>query len=142
MGYYRAPELILGSQSYSTSVDIWSAGCVFGEMLLGQPLFTGKDGISQLVEIVKVMGTPSAEDLKAMNPDYPEHRFSPQLGKISWSLMFPRHANDSLTLEMIDGLLRFDPSKRATPIESLVHHYFDSPLRADRSMDFGPPLFN
>jgi len=57
--YYRSPELILGSTNYSTSVDLWSAGCVFGEMILGQPLFTGKDGINQLVEIIKVIGTPT-----------------------------------------------------------------------------------
>eukprot|EP00971_Amphidinium_carterae_P069003 1366104-Amphidinium_carterae.1 len=51
--YYRAPELILGSTTYTTPVDLWSAGCVFGEMIIGQPLFTGKDGINQLVEIIK-----------------------------------------------------------------------------------------
>merc|ERR1711865_1108226 len=57
--YFRAPELILGSTTYSTPVDLWSAGCVFGEMILGQPLFTGRDGIDQLLEIIKVVGTPT-----------------------------------------------------------------------------------
>merc|ERR1719162_2944197 len=61
--YYRAPELILGAMNYTTAVDLWSAGCVFAEMLLGQPLFTGKDGIDQLVEIIKVIGTPSQKEL-------------------------------------------------------------------------------
>eukprot|EP00913_Durusdinium_trenchii_P036058 g33740.t1 len=41
--YYRAPELILGATSYTTGVDLWSAGCVFAELILGQPLFTGKE---------------------------------------------------------------------------------------------------
>merc|ERR1719394_1931958 len=58
--YYRAPELILGATNYTTAVDLWSAGCVLAEMLLMQPLFTGADGINQLVEIIKVIGTPTS----------------------------------------------------------------------------------
>eukprot|EP00438_Fugacium_kawagutii_P030274 Skav225204 [mRNA] locus=scaffold1041:59681:80585:- [translate_table: standard] len=62
--YYRAPELILGATSYTTGVDLWSAGCVFAELILGQPLFTGKDGVDQLVQIIKVLGTPTPQQLR------------------------------------------------------------------------------
>lgn len=140
--YYRAPELILGSVSYDTSVDLWSSGCVFGEMLLGQPLFTGKDGINQLVEIIKILGTPTPMELKAMNPNYPEYRFSPEMSRIGWDAMFPRHAKDNLALDMIGSLLRYDPSSRLTPMRGLLHEYFDVPLRSERSKNFGPPLFD
>uniref|UniRef100_M1A9V4 non-specific serine/threonine protein kinase n=1 Tax=Solanum tuberosum TaxID=4113 RepID=M1A9V4_SOLTU len=52
--YYRAPELIFGATEYTTAIDMWSAGCVFAELLLGQPLFPGESGVDQLVEIIKV----------------------------------------------------------------------------------------
>lgn len=127
--YYRAPELILGATQYSTSVDLWSAGCVLGEMLLGQPLFTGTDGINQLVEIIKVLGTPTPSQLRAMNPNYPEYEFQPKVTPHPWDKVFrgwtSREAND-----LIDVLLRYDPSARLPPLYVLMHRFFDS-LRAD-----------
>ena len=54
--YYRAPELIFGSTEYTTAIDVWSAGCVAAELLLGHPLFPGETGVDQLVEIIKVRG--------------------------------------------------------------------------------------
>lgn len=73
--YYRAPELIFGATLYTTKIDIWSVGCVMGELLLGQPLFPGESGIDQLVEIIKVLGTPSKEQIIMMNPHYTDHKF-------------------------------------------------------------------
>ncbi|KAL0306788.1 UNVERIFIED_CONTAM: Shaggy-related protein kinase iota [Sesamum radiatum] len=64
--YYRAPELIFGATEYTTSIDIWSAGCVLAELLLGQPLFPGENAVDQLVEIIKVFHKrmpPEAIDL-------------------------------------------------------------------------------
>src|SRR5271169_4626238 len=59
-------------------VDIWSTGCVMAELLTGSPLFPGESGIDQLVEIIKVLGTPSKEQIRTMNPNYMEHKF-PQI---------------------------------------------------------------
>ncbi|KAH9670419.1 Shaggy-related protein kinase alpha [Citrus sinensis] len=53
--YYRAPELIFGATEYTTAIDIWSAGCVVAELMLGKPLFPGDSGVDQLVEIIKVI---------------------------------------------------------------------------------------
>ncbi|KAJ0561108.1 putative protein-serine/threonine kinase CMGC-GSK family [Helianthus annuus] len=52
--FYRAPELIFGATEYTTSIDIWSAGCILAELLLGQPLFLGENAVDQLVKIIKV----------------------------------------------------------------------------------------
>jgi glycogen synthase kinase 3 beta len=60
--YYRAPELIFGATDYTTAIDVWSAGCVMAELLLGHPLFPGETGVDQLVEIIKVLGTPTKEE--------------------------------------------------------------------------------
>ena len=59
--YYRAPELIFGNSNYTTSIDVWSVGCVIAELMLGQPIFPGESGVDQLVEIIKILGTPSKE---------------------------------------------------------------------------------
>ena len=67
---YRAPELIFGSNQYTTVVDIWSAGCVILELLNGEPLFLGETSVSHLIEIIKVMGTPTENEVLSMNPAY------------------------------------------------------------------------
>ena len=59
--YYRAPELIFGNSNYTTTIDVWSVGCVIAELMLGQPIFPGESGVDQLVEIIKILGTPSRE---------------------------------------------------------------------------------
>lgn len=76
--YYRAPELIFGATNYTVTIDVWSTGCVMAELMLSQPLFPGESGIDQLVEIIKVLGTPTKDQLLSMNPNYTEHRF-PQI---------------------------------------------------------------
>lgn len=73
--YYRAPELIFGNSNYGTHIDVWSVGCVIAELMLGQPIFPGESGVDQLVEIIKILGTPQREEILAMNPDYTEYRF-------------------------------------------------------------------
>ena len=65
--YYRAPELVLGSTIYDSKIDIWSFGCILGEILLGQPLFPGESSVDQFVEIVKILGSPTSEEFVAMN---------------------------------------------------------------------------
>merc|ERR1711934_37390 len=72
--YYRAPELIFGNSNYGTYIDVWSVGCVIAELMLGQPIFPGESGVDQLVEIIKILGTPSREEILAMNPKYTEYR--------------------------------------------------------------------
>ena len=73
--FYRAPELIFGSTQYTTAIDLWSAGCVIAELMLGKPLFAGDSGVDQLIEIMKVLGTPTADQLLAMNPNYTDFKF-------------------------------------------------------------------
>ena len=68
--YYRAPELIFGATDYTCQIDVWSAGCVLAELLLGQPIFPGDSGVDQLVEIIKILGTPTRDQIRDMNPNY------------------------------------------------------------------------
>ena len=54
--WYRAPELLLGIKEYSTFIDVWSIGCIFGEFLLMNPLFPGKSEVDELNRIFKLLG--------------------------------------------------------------------------------------
>lgn len=61
---YRAPELIFGSTQYTTMIDIWSVGCVILEMIYGSPFFIGNSSIDHLIEVIKVLGTPTKTQVK------------------------------------------------------------------------------
>ena len=81
--FYRAPELLFGSNEYNQTIDLWSLGCVMAEMLLGEILFPGESTVEQIVEIIKVLGTPTKKELKKMNPNYNEYSF-PQIKCHPW----------------------------------------------------------
>lgn len=61
--WFRAPEILLGSKSYSFGVDMWSIGCMIGEMILGKALFSGTSTINQLEKIIEVLGIPTSEEV-------------------------------------------------------------------------------
>ena len=64
--YYRAPEIMLTWQKYDVAVDVWSAGCIFAEMLEGKPLFPGKDHVNQFSIITELLGTPPDEVIQTI----------------------------------------------------------------------------
>lgn len=95
--YYRAPELIFGATNYSQSIDVWSLGCVIAELLLGQPLFPGDSGVDQLVEIIKILGTPTREQIHSMNQNYNEFKF-PQIKAADWKEVFGKNRQSTPSL--------------------------------------------
>eukprot|EP01097_Dermamoeba_algensis_P004172 TRINITY_DN2765_c0_g1_i2.p1 TRINITY_DN2765_c0_g1~~TRINITY_DN2765_c0_g1_i2.p1 ORF type:complete len:467 (-),score=101.33 TRINITY_DN2765_c0_g1_i2:212-1417(-) len=121
--YYRAPELIFGSQYYSTAIDLWSLGCVMGELMLGQPLFPGDSGVDQLVEIIKVLGTPSHEEIQAMNPSYTEFKF-PLVKPTPWTKVY-RARTPPEAIDLVSQFLQYIPSDRLTAKKALHHSFFD-----------------
>ncbi|XP_073223610.1 glycogen synthase kinase-3 homolog MsK-2 isoform X2 [Cicer arietinum] len=141
--YYRAPELIFGATEYTTAIDIWSAGCVLGELLLGQPLFPGASGVDQLVEIIKVLGTPTREEIKCMNPNYTEFKF-PQIKAHPWHKIFRKRMPPE-AVDLVSRLLQYSPNLRSTALEALVHPFLDELRDPNTRLPNGrhlPPLFN
>jgi negative regulator of PHO system len=67
--WYRAPDVLLGSRTYSTSIDIWSCGCIFAEMISGVPLFRGRDNQDQLLHIMRIIGSPDERTLRKLAAD-------------------------------------------------------------------------
>ncbi|PHT76746.1 Shaggy-related protein kinase zeta [Capsicum annuum] len=141
--YYRAPELIFGATEYSTSIDIWSAGCVLAELLLGQPLFPGENAVDQLVEIIKVLGTPTREEIRCMNPNYTDFRF-PQIKAHPWHKVFHKRMPPE-AIDLASRLLQYSPSLRCTALEACAHPFFDELREPNARLPNGrpfPPLFN
>jgi mitogen-activated protein kinase 15 len=68
--WYRAPEILLGSTKYTKGVDMWSVGCILGEMLGGKPTFPGTSTMNQLDRIIEVTGRPSAEDIESIKSPF------------------------------------------------------------------------
>ncbi|KAI8050358.1 CMGC/GSK protein kinase [Syncephalis plumigaleata] len=136
--YYRAPELIFGATNYTTSIDIWSTGCVMAELMLGQPLFPGESGIDQLVEIIKVLGTPTREQIRTMNPNYMEHRF-PQIRPHPFTRVF-RTRTPPEAIDLISQLLQYTPGSRLNAIESMIHPFFDELRDPNTTLPDGNPL--
>nr|POE65255.1 protein kinase gsk3 [Quercus suber] len=120
--YYRAPELIFGATNYTTKIDVWSTGCVMAELMLGQPLFPGESGIDQLVEIIKVLGTPTRDQIRTMNPNYMEHKF-PQIKPHPFSKVFRKA--DANAIDLISKLLEYTPTQRLSAVDAMVHPFFD-----------------
>ncbi|KAI9217820.1 kinase-like domain-containing protein [Blastocladiella britannica] len=122
--WYRAPELLLGATTYSTAVDMWSTGCVFGELLLKQPIMPGKEEVEQLHLIFRLLGLPSSLQ-------WPTWRDLPNAHLINDSeysgppAIHARYANVSqLARDLLSRLLWYNPDVRFTATEALNHRYF------------------
>lgn len=92
------------------------------ELMLGQPLFPGESGIDQLVEIIKVLGTPTREQIRTMNPNYMEHKF-PQIKPHPFNKVFKKADADAI--DLIARLLEYTPTERLAAIDAMVHPFFD-----------------
>uniref|UniRef100_A0AAQ5Z0H7 Cyclin-dependent kinase-like 5 n=1 Tax=Amphiprion ocellaris TaxID=80972 RepID=A0AAQ5Z0H7_AMPOC len=134
--WYRSPELLLGAP-YGKAVDMWSVGCILGELSDGQPLFPGESEIDQLFTIQKVLGPLPPEQMKLFynNPRFHGLRFPavnhPQtlerryLGIIGGGL-----------LDLLKNLLLLNPTERFLTEQSLNHHAFQTLRLVERP---GPP---
>ncbi|CAB3377991.1 Hypothetical predicted protein [Cloeon dipterum] len=133
--WYRAPELLLGIKEYSTPIDVWSVGCIFGELLLMEALFPGKSEIDQLNKIFKALGTPNEKI-------WPGYKKLPNVQKMTFAEYPVSHLRarfaTSLTetgFDMINSFFTFDPAKRITAETAIKHKYFDeTPCAIDPAM--------
>ncbi|XP_059206769.1 mitogen-activated protein kinase 15 isoform X2 [Centropristis striata] len=122
--WYRAPEILLGSTRYTKGVDMWSLGCILGEMLLGKALFPGTSTINQIEKIMSAIPHPSPEDILAIKSEYGS-------SVIQRMLLKPQVPLEDLlqssvppdALELLRGLLVFNPDKRLTAEQALQHPY-------------------
>mmetsp|Transcript_136161 Transcript_136161/g.261558 ORF Transcript_136161/g.261558 Transcript_136161/m.261558 type:complete len:460 (-) Transcript_136161:193-1572(-) len=123
--HYRAPEVTLTPMWYTYAVDIWSVGCVFGEIWEQRPLFNGKDSVDQIRKIILAMGRMSPDDTDWI----PRHSagwkfFERCTSSLRRSHFFWPDIKPSAT-DLLAQLLRFKPGRRPTAEEALRHAYFE-----------------
>ncbi|RNA41550.1 cyclin-dependent kinase 10 isoform X1 [Brachionus plicatilis] len=129
--WYRAPELLFGSDEQTTAIDCWSTACVFAELLVGNPVFPGESEIEQIDLIIKLLGTPGhsawpgLKDLKFFSMFSLKQQSDSKLKDF-----FPQLSETGLGL--ISSLFVYDPLKRASANSSLKSSYFmESPKMCD-----------
>jgi len=122
--WYRAPEVLLGSRHYSTSIDMWSVGCILAEMVMqGAPLFPGDSEIDQIFKIFRILGTPNEENWPGVSqlPDY--KATFPQWSRQDLMRILPQL--DAAALDMLQQTLTYDTAKRISAKRALIHPYFN-----------------
>ncbi|MBA0570102.1 hypothetical protein Golob_003788 [Gossypium lobatum] len=121
--WYRAPELLLCCDNYGTSIDVWSVGCIFAEILGRKPIFPGTECLNQLKLIINVLGSQQEADIQFIdNPKARRYIKSlPYSRGTHFSLLYPQA--DPLAIDLLQRMLVFDPSKRITVTEALLHPY-------------------
>eukprot|EP00632_Arachnochrysis_sp_CCMP2950_P003959 CAMPEP_0185704084 /NCGR_PEP_ID=MMETSP1164-20130828/16229_1 /TAXON_ID=1104430 /ORGANISM="Chrysoreinhardia sp, Strain CCMP2950" /LENGTH=377 /DNA_ID=CAMNT_0028371423 /DNA_START=253 /DNA_END=1386 /DNA_ORIENTATION=+ len=152
--WYRAPDVLMGSRTYSTPVDVWSVGCIFGEMANGHPLFAGTSEADQLRKIFKVLGTPSVRDYPGLAelPDYRPEDFGggPPIAATTTQTGPPLAAThhhqqplanlrtypprrladvvpnlDPVGIELLSRMIVYDPGRRCSAADAMKHPYFE-----------------
>lgn len=121
--WYRAPEILLGSTKYTKGVDMWSVGCILGELILEKPIFPGNSTMNQLERIIAVLGRPTPQDVAATNSQFAETmldslgRFAPK----TFQDLCPKASPEAIDLMM--NLMKFNPNERMSAEQALNHPY-------------------
>jgi len=102
------------------------------ELILGEPIFAGESGIDQLVEIIKILGTPSREEIRAMNKEYQDYKQFPSIKPHPWAKVFPP-LTPPLALDLLARMLVYTPPQRIRALETCAHAVFDDLRRAHAS---------
>ncbi|XP_035690656.1 serine/threonine-protein kinase NLK-like isoform X1 [Branchiostoma floridae] len=124
--YYRSPELLMGTKHYSQSIDVWSVGCIFAELLGRRILFQAQSPIQQLELITDLLGTPSLEDMRTACDGAKAHMLRqahkpPALASLYTLSSQATHE----AVHLLCRMLVFNPDKRISCADALTHPYLD-----------------
>ncbi|PON21201.1 CMGC/CDK protein kinase [Trichoderma gamsii] len=127
--WYRSPELLLGTRSYASPVDMWSVGCIFGELIAREPLLQGSNEVDQISKIFQLCGFPTDESWPSFRrlPNARSLRLPPKQQQQAATGSVIRAKFPSLTTagaSLLNSLLALDPDKRPSAKEMLEHEYF------------------
>jgi len=137
--WYRSPEILFGCEEYSLGVDVWSAGCILGELATGAALFHGDSEIDTIFQIFRKLGTPKEADWPGLS-DLPDFKPTfPQWRRRPWAEIRNTAAQlGQAGMQLLDEMLCYDPVNRISAKKALRHEYFTgrplSPPAADVAM--------
>jgi len=120
--WYRPPEILLGTKTYGSSVDLWSVGCIFAEMVSNRVLFDGSTEIIQLGKIFSILGVPTVSSWPGFS-DLPHARLIPQGNGSNVLRRYVPSLSDS-GFDLLTKLLSLNPQNRISASEALSHPYF------------------
>ncbi|CAD8120099.1 unnamed protein product [Paramecium sonneborni] len=121
--WYRAPEILLGSTKYSKAVDMWSVGCIVGELILGRAIFPGTSSLNQIERIIELLGKPKADELESLESQLAGNILaSINVSKKKSFAQFFIGASEE-ALDLIRRLLCYNPKIRLTAEQALKHRY-------------------
>lgn len=122
---YRAPELLLGDRNYCTAIDIWSVGCIMGEMYTRAPILPGHTEGQQIEHISWLCGSITPDVWPAVQ-NLSIYKFTklPTKHKRKVQDTFRPLIQDQLGCDLLDKLLQLDPSARYDTAKALKHNYF------------------
>ncbi|KAL1132522.1 hypothetical protein AAG570_010477, partial [Ranatra chinensis] len=124
--YYRAPEILMGARHYSAAVDVWSVGCIFGELLGRRILFQAQSPVQQLELITDLLGTPSLEDMRHACEGARSHMLRHRGKPPALSALYTLSSQATHeAVHLLCQMLVFDPDKRITVGDALAHPYLD-----------------
>jgi negative regulator of PHO system len=121
--WYRAPDVLLGSRTYNTSIDIWSAGCIMAEMYSGRPLFPGTTNEDQLIRIFRIMGTPSERTWPGIS-QFSEYKQNFQM-YATQDLRQILPQIDPSGIDLLQRMLQLRPELRISAHDALQHPWFN-----------------
>lgn len=121
--WYRAPELLLADDDYTSAIDMWSFGCLLAESMTRKPLFPGKDVKHQVELTCRVTGKPTEEEIGAISNRQARDflRKLPAFPRTDFAKLLP--GVDAAGVDLIEKLLVFDPRRRLTAAAALAHPY-------------------
>ncbi|KAH8131765.1 cell division cycle 2-like [Trichoderma asperellum] len=125
--WYRSPELLLGTRSYGAAVDMWSVGCIFGELIAREPLLQGSNEVDQISKIFELCGFPTEESWPSFRrlPNARSLRLPKQSPLATGSVIRAKFPNlTTAGASLLNALLALDPDKRPSAKEMLEHEYF------------------
>ncbi|KAL6894954.1 kinase-like domain-containing protein [Trichoderma evansii] len=125
--WYRSPELLLGTRSYGAAVDMWSVGCIFGELIAREPLLQGSNEVDQISKIFELCGFPTEESWPSFRrlPNARTLRLPKQSPLATGSVIRAKFPNlTTAGASLLNTLLALDPDKRPSAKEMLEHEYF------------------
>jgi serine/threonine protein kinase len=125
--WYRAPELLLGSEDYTMSVDMWAIGCIFAELLTRRPFLPGADSENQLKLIINMIGVPDKETIRSCGGHEVNLIGDVKMEENGETRKFHKKFRevDAVAKDLLKKMLFFNPSKRISIEDALKHEFFE-----------------